>query len=393
MKTKITFLLAILLNSIRLHAADIYVNSSGQPGTYTTISAALVAAGSNDKIYISPFATYNENLSIDKSVTLVSSEDSTDYYLNGNITIFTIGALDIRLIGGECNSILFTASSATESNRCKVSIVGTEFGNNLSAPQGVDLNLLYCDIPSQQVTFYYGNVIANSLSTLTIPSGDNSYYADTTNIIANTIGSGSLSISNGDHNFFVANNYFQGTSGANMLVYTATVSGGGGNNIVNNTFTQTSYTTYGSNLKIVHNQNMTNTQVKNNTFQNGYNSSQTAYRRHIGSASSSNQLTTALGPVVSFNHFHSIWGGVYNYTVLPNNVLGGAIPQNEGDPSIQYYDIDLTRNDMGRFGGPYTWDNYHGNTTSGKGRVYLLDMPFELWSGQTPTIKADAVHE
>ena len=54
---------------------------------------------------------------------------------------------------------------------------------------------------------------------------------------------------------------------------------------------------------------------------------------------------------------------------------------------------ERTKNDMGRFGGPYTWDNYHGNTTSGKGRVYLLDMPFELWSGQTPTIKADAVHE
>lgn len=393
MKTKTTLLLAILIGSMYGKAADIYVNSSGQAGTYSTISAALVAANTNDKIYISPFATYDENISIDKSVTLASSEDSTDYYLNGNITIFTIGALDIRLIGGGCNNILFTASSATESNRCKVAIVGTEFGNNLSAPKGVDLNLLYCDIPSQQVTFYYGNVIANSLSTLTIPSGDNSYYSDTTYIIANTIGTGGFGISNGDHNFFVANNYFQGASSANMIVYKATVSGGGGNNIVNNTFTQTGYAVYGSNLKIVHNQNMTNTQVKNNTFQHGYNSSGSAQRRHIGSASSSNQLTTTIGPIVTFNHFHSIWGGVYNYTVLPNNVLGGAIPQNEGDPSIQYYDIDLTRNDMGRFGGPYTWDNYHGNTASGKGRVYLLDMPFELWSGQTPTIKADAVHE
>lgn len=393
MKNKVVILFASVLFSLHLHSADIYVNSSGQPGTYTTISAALVAANSSDKIYISPFATYNENLSIDKSVTLVSSEDSTDYYVNGNITIFTIGALDIRLIGGECNNINFTTASATESNRCKVSIVGTVFGNNLSAPKGVDLNLFYCDIPSQSVTFYFGKIIANDVSNLTIPEGDNSYYSDTTYIIANTIGSSALSVSNGDHNFFVANNLFQGTSGANMYVYKATVSGGGGNTIVNNTFTQTSYTTYGSNLKIVHNQNMTNTQVKNNTFQNGYNSSNSAYRKHIGSTSSSNTLNTTNGPVVTFNHFHNIYGGVYNYTVLPNNVLGGAIPQNEGDPSIQYYDIDLTRNNMGRFGGPYTWDNYHGNSTSGKGRVYLLDMPFEFWPGQTPTINADAVHE
>ena len=53
----------------------------------------------------------------------------------------------------------------------------------------------------------------------------------------------------------------------------------------------------------------------------------------------------------------------------------------------------MTRNDLGTYGGPYTWENYHDTTSNGRGRVFNLDMPFEIWMGQTPTIKADAVHK
>ena len=41
--------------------------------------------------------------------------------------------------------------------------------------------------------------------------------------------------------------------------------------------------------------------------------------------------------------------------------------------------------------GPYSIDNYI-NTTNGKSRIYDLDIPFEIWSGQTPTVKAKGVH-
>jgi hypothetical protein len=65
--------------------------------------------------------------------------------------------------------------------------------------------------------------------------------------------------------------------------------------------------------------------------------------------------------------------------------------KNRGHASIQYQDIDMTRNDPGTYGGPYSWDNYN-STAVGKARVYDLNMPFEIWPGQTPTIKAGAVH-
>ena len=53
----------------------------------------------------------------------------------------------------------------------------------------------------------------------------------------------------------------------------------------------------------------------------------------------------------------------------------------------------MTRNDMGTYGGPFTWQKLHDTTANGKTRVFDLDMPFEIWMGQSPTIKANAVHK
>ena len=54
-------------------AADIYVNSSGQSGTYTTIQAAINSASTGDNIYVSPLNSYQESLSITKSIRIASS--------------------------------------------------------------------------------------------------------------------------------------------------------------------------------------------------------------------------------------------------------------------------------------------------------------------------------
>ncbi len=62
--------LAILLNSGAM-AATIYVDQSGG-GTYTKIQDAINAAAANDVIMVGP-GTYNEAISIDKSVSLIGS--------------------------------------------------------------------------------------------------------------------------------------------------------------------------------------------------------------------------------------------------------------------------------------------------------------------------------
>ncbi|HHZ65864.1 MAG TPA: hypothetical protein EYN51_10305, partial [Flavobacteriales bacterium] len=58
-------------------AADISVNNSGQPGTYTTITAALAAAAPNDRVFVSPYGDYTENLILFQNVTLASAVSGT----------------------------------------------------------------------------------------------------------------------------------------------------------------------------------------------------------------------------------------------------------------------------------------------------------------------------
>ena len=64
---------------------------------------------------------------------------------------------------------------------------------------------------------------------------------------------------------------------------------------------------------------------------------------------------------------------------------------NGGKNQINFYDIDMTQNNIGTYGGPHSWDNYWSSST-GKARVYHLDFPFEIWTGQ-PNIRAEAVHQ
>ena len=136
--------------------------------------------------------------------------------------------------------------------------------------------------------------------------------------------------------------------------------------------------------------------------------------KHIGSSS---LYTSSYFPIVQYNVFvapsYQQNGGVYwnnslnstnynnylesssgyPYSTTDGRVTSGTNAINKGNPSIQYYDINMTRNDMGTYGGPFTWQNYHDTTANGRARVFDLDMPFEIWMGQSPTIKANAVHK
>jgi O-acetylhomoserine/O-acetylserine sulfhydrylase-like pyridoxal-dependent enzyme len=81
-----------------------------------------------------------------------------------------------------------------------------------------------------------------------------------------------------------------------------------------------------------------------------------------------------------------------SYSGDDGKALSGAVIDG-GKNEASSYDIDMTRNDLGTYGGPYSMENYWDSTATGKARIYHLDMPSEIWPGQTPTIKASAVHK
>ena len=275
---------------------------------------------------------------------------------------------------------------------------------NVGAQPGLELNVLYCNMPSKTLTFQFGKVIGSQFLSVNtnnygLPSGH--VPTDTTYIIGNTI-TRSNALDNAGHYLFITGNFFNFYSSKPALLITRELSGGaGGNYICNNEF----FTTYGHIIPngpfigILQSADFSNFRIYGNKFyaQNWY-TSNAPYRCVMGSVSpTGDPVTTSQSgyPEIKYNVSYS--GGVEHnlfYSGGPiNHSSNQTVTQNytnNGAPTIDFYDTDMTRNDIGRYGGPYAWSNYNSGTGP---RIYHLEMPFQLLPGETPNIKAEAIHD
>ena len=410
MSFKHFFIIVIFLSNFKSFASDLYVNSSGASGTYTTLSSALTSASDGDRIIISTLMNLIENVTIDKSVTITSAASGSSFVLNGTMTIEANSGKEVRIIGGDISTLAFTNGTGTDASPCKFYLVDSDLSNNINAsPSGLSINILYCNMPTIDAKFKFGSIIGSFLRSFALKSGTDTAQNDTTKIIANKF-TYTCEVKNEDHNYLIANNYFDYSSSFQLYISYNKPANSGWNNIINNTFRRSSgYSAYANNLYFT-NSNFSNINLFNNYFYHNYNNSSTYYNSHIGY----NSLSTNNQPSLLYNVFvspNSNNNGPYWNTALRNtnnnqsvtisgntiNTTDGRVTAgagiNDGNTGINYYDINMTRNDVGTYGGPYSWDNYHDATSTGKARVFNLDMPFEIWMGQTPTIKADAVHK
>lgn len=466
MKKLLFFIISLL--TINANAADLYVNSSGSTGTYATLTLALAAANSGDRIFVSTVNPLVENITIDKSITIAPHTSGDYFILDGTINIKK-DPIEVRIIGVDCSGGINVNApgTATETNRCNVYIVDSKLssatGDIYANSETVSLNVFYCDLPNGTVSFQHGKIIGSTIDGFYVNPGG-TYQGDTTFIIANKIltdrsylryvahspqQSSSTTydhlnfvsnyIDNSSHHYYIANNlfqlnqtiYFYGSSGSlsyrqpfpNLRIY-SNVSDTGGNLIANNYFinqnsdnygTQSTYDRYsphyGDNLQLWYNKNHGSTSIVNNFFKKNYRGGSSSFeknRYNIGTGYTTNSSAQLIrNNIFSYQSSDPPSGNaqVYSGSQLPmdpsNYFLGyngvdanGAytLGNNLGELGITYYDIDMTRNDIGTYGGPHSMDNYWDTTSTGKARVFGLDMPFELWPSQNPTIKADAVH-
>lgn len=470
MKKLLFFIISLL--TINANAADLYVNSSGSTGTYATLTLALAAANSGDRIFVATVNPLVENITIDKSITIAPHTSGDYFILDGTINIKT-DPIEVRIIGVDCSGSIGAnlLGTATETNRCNIYIVDSKLssaaGNIDANSETVSLNIFYCDLPNGTVAFQHGKIIGSTIDGFYVRPGG-TYQGDTTFIIANKIltdrsyyryaahspqTSSSTTydhlnfvsnyIDNSSHHYYIANNLFQlnptfylnGLSGSlsnmqpfpNLRIY-SNVSDTGGNLIANNYFINTNsgnYGTnygstynqfsphYGDNLQLWYSKTHSSTSIVNNFFRKkqrgGSQNSFIRNRYNIGTG-----YTTNLSAQLIRNNIFSYQSPDPTNLVSPQYYSGSQLPadpsnyflgfngvdangaytlgNNLGELGITYYDIDMTRNDIGTYGGPHSMDNYWDTTSTGKARVFGLDMPFELWPSQNPTIKADAVH-
>ena len=386
-------------------AADIYVNNSGQAGTYTTITAALAAAAPNDNVYVSPYDSYTENLTIFQNVTLASAVSGTVFNVVGTLTINGAPNMNVRIIGAEFSGNLnATTGGAGLNTKSDVYVVESSF-SSISASNFIQMHVLFCSFSvPMNLSIRHGKVIGNNnIGNITIMDGPNAGVGDTVFIVGNVLGELKyIRWRNDDNYFYIANNTRVDEDYYCLEIdnhhYNSLIN----NLVINNTFSTNGYTSsyYDVPVRITSSSNRNNIQFFNNILEHKYPSS-TPYAQAIyanSSGSGSVQLfynyikgyQTGVSLVVGNKIFYS---DQTNLNILGNGICNDPLCVNQGSPSLQFYDIDLTRNDIGTFGGPNSIKNYLSDSTSlGKARVYDLDMPFEIWSGQTPTVKAKGTH-
>jgi hypothetical protein len=392
---KKVFLLFAFLCGVNAHAANIYVNNSGQSGTYTTISAAITAAAAGDIIYVSPFGVYSENLTITKSLTITSAVSGTRFSVVGTVTITSAPNQDVIIIGGEfSSSINANTGTATLASKGLVTLSDCK-SSQITTADFIKSKVLFSKITGT-IGIRHGKIIGSEANTIIVYDGPNAGVGDTIFIIGNKILSSGQSINwnNNDNYFFIANNYvYTGCLVIYNFQYNSTIK----NTILNNTF-NSNYYNYGNCLRLAGfaNANMSNIEVYNNLF-----FSNTTPNDDIGCGAST--CSTFTGTAKFNNNIYegnlgsvgeAVVGNVITTTTFTIDSFGkstDALIVNQGSPALQYYDIDLTRNDIGTYGGPYSIDNYW-NTAAGRARVYDLTIPFEIWNGSTPSIKAEGTH-
>ena len=421
MKKIYTTIIASLL-LVTNYATDIYVNNSGQAGTYTTIAAAISAASSGDRIFISPYGVYTENLTVNKSLTFASAVSGTNFNVLGSFSVTADAGMDVRIIGGIFSSTLnATTNTATQNNMTDIYVIDSEFSSVNLNDNFVRAHVLFC---SNMATVYIqnGDIIGCLINgSVTVYDGPNSVTGDTVKIIGNII-SNDLDFASDDNYYVIANNSIgineddiQNIGGSRTVDFSANSYSSTVNNLfLNNTVidgsNSSSYATVSYSAASV---NYSNVLIKNNLLIN----TQAAVNSHSNYAAIRNLSTTASNfPKTFYNTFiggsyyvddtesdifanidhsgssaYDFWQNLNSYIDSHGRCSDESHCVGKGIPSIDHYDIDMTINDRGTYGGPYSIDNYI-NTTNGKARIYDLDIPFEIWSGQTPTVKAKGAH-
>lgn len=421
-------------------AADIYVNSSGQSGTYTTIQAAINSASTGDNIYVSPLNSYQESLSITKSIRIASSVAGSRIIVTQDIKISPLANILVELIGIEGTDVTLDTQTSTlgPNSRGRAIITDCSFHDISLDTDYLTLLVVKCSL-SGTLTGRHGKVIGNTIAEKIIINDEpNIGIGDTVLVKANNV-AGNVEVKTDDHSVIIQNNK------ANRILISNWRSGVTINGLIaNNTVIATELTRYfshsGSSHTAAEMRNFksgqinidiaaTSQDVSNMLIVNNYIDELNSVP-YIGSYYSQKYTNSwsAIGvsgnyplvhPIVQYNIFdntrsmsagsytQSYYGlfssgwpvskqGIYNSRTnvgLSDDAQIMSEGKDIGSPSPKFFDADLTRSDIGHFGGDNSWEMFHGsNSVTGAAYIISLDLPSEIWPGQTVNLKAEAVH-
>jgi hypothetical protein len=421
--------LTILATSFNVFAVDRFVDpnlSSGNGTTlFTTIASAVTASVNGDRILIVA-GTYNEpTLTLSKSLTILSQTAGSTIVYNGNFVIAGFPGMKLEILGFNLGIYSVSSNAITGgsvSNRAKVSFIDCKM-TNLSIDQDFyELNSARCGMTGT-TTFRYGNFVVSKTSNLNVTDEPNSNLLINKILIACDTISNILNFSNDDNRFTITNCLIKEIQ---LLKWNTLLSI---KNIVSNN-------EFSANCKIIVAKNPPNYNLIFTS--NNFTSAPLFYLANTPGApctdgAAGNWGQTICWPVQmncmfagcisdasNINSYSPTVAGfptpnstgffqwTYNGIDLPCTIPTGAQPLvltkivgtvgtniDSGNPNHDFYDIDLTINDRGRNGGPYSILNYNPsiNPSNGKAYIFDLEMPTDLFPGQQVDINAKGYHK
>lgn len=409
MKKSLLFVFALTVMAYASKATDLIVEEFGSAPTYSSIAAAVAAAVDGDRIIIKNRAgaiPWVEDISITKSLDFLPYTNDSVFVVQGTYTITGTNNKTINIIGMYNANGDLTVSGVPTSGRSTLRVLGSQFvaGSIIVDLNNYDFTLYGSKLNAGRVTYRHGNIMGNDISytgtgaALTVNS-ETTLTTDTSFIYGNRINSvytsssacygiqwNSNSMFMDIRNNFIFNNY-RAIEVGNMRASSAAI-----NKIYNNTVSITT-ATYGTVYAIyVSTPSSAISEIMNNLVDK--NTTSTSWNYYgIYSTSSGGQTNCYFNYVD--NSFTTTIGGTF--TVSQNNTLGAATVNSTsgasssgvdlGNPANLFYDLDLTRNDIGCYGGSFTQNNYFPQFT-GSARVFLTSYPYNIRSGNTLSIKA-----
>ena len=205
---KLLLMLALAVGAINSgFAADLYVNNSGQSGTNTTIQAAINAAATGDNIYVRPLNSYQESLSVTKSLRIASSVAGSRIIVTQDIEISPLANILVELIGIEGTSVILGSQTSTlgPNSRGQAIITDCSFHDVNLDTDYLTLLVVKCAL-SGTLTGRHGKVIGNTITEKIIINDEpNIGIGDTVMVKANNV-TGNIEVGTDDHSVIIQNN-------------------------------------------------------------------------------------------------------------------------------------------------------------------------------------------
>jgi hypothetical protein len=402
MKKQLLFIAIAGLFTAMASAADLYVRDLGAGGAYPTISAAITAAVDGDRIIIKPKignAPYLETLNINKSLTFLSETNFSKYYVQG--TILIVPAVNRVVTINDMyafQSSIATSTDVVSGGRATINLINCKADTNFDLDNATRVTANVFQSECAALYFVHGRVTGNKLSNLFLSLDASPFATTDVAVIANNVYYGT-SLNTTSYALNVSNNdlCYQGSVDASTTSATRlygleiqAMKVGSTNNVLNNRiYNETSgignttpkyaalyCTATQSAILYVANNIIVNLSVNAGLDYaiTDYNATSTLVA--VNNFSTKTMLTSAVDTQAD-----NIINGTYTFDFNNYISTGGIV--NTGVADDEYADIDLTRNDIGIFGGSNSWVNFWPPNGGNSPRVTFLNTPRRIYNGTT----------